>query len=121
MVDLWVTGRNKSTDVVVACLPYMVNVETLDVGLLTRAMTYHAEPAPVPPVGAMFHWKTKYADDPPTELVVDHFPDGTRRIIMEAAGYVFGKKCWRRRNGTTMNMPYFFPASMFDGRFERIN
>jgi hypothetical protein len=121
LVDLWVTGRNKSTDVVVACLPYMVNVETLDVGLLTRAMTYHAEPAPVPSVGSVFRYALRNPGDAPADLIIEHFSDGTRRAIIEAAGYVFGKKRWFWRDGTTMNMPYFFPASMFDSRFERVN
>jgi len=121
MLNMWVTGRNNSTSVVIACLPYLVNVETLDVGLLARAMTHHAEPAPLPPAGAVYRYIAGNPGDTPTEYAIEQYNDHSRSTIMEAAGYAFGRRRWLWSDGTDFDIQYFFPASMFDGRFERIN
>lgn len=122
MMEMWVTGRHsKSRSVVIACLPYLVNVETMDAGLLARAMTYHTEPAPPPPAGAVYRYIAGNLDDTPIEYAIDQYTDHSRSTIMNAAGYAFGWRRWLWSDGTDFDTQYFFPASMFDGRFERIN
>jgi hypothetical protein len=122
MMDMWVTGRHSSSaSVVIACLPYLVNVETMDVGLLARAMTHHAEPAPPPPAGAVYRYIAGNPDDAPVEYTVEEYTDHNRSMIMDTAGYAFGRRRWLWSDDTTFDMPYFFPASMFDDRFERVN
>lgn len=122
MMDMWVTGRHSSSaSVVIACLPYLVNVETLDVGLLARAMTYHTESASPPPAGAVYRYIAGNPDDAPIEWSVEEYNDHSRSTIMNAAGYAFGQRRWLWSDNTTSSTQYFFPASMLDNRFERIN
>lgn len=122
MMDMWVTGHHSnSRSVVIACLPYLVNVETLDVGLLARAMTYHAESAPPPPAGAVYRFIRTNPGDAQTEWRIEEYTDYSRSTIMDAAGYAFGRHRWLWAGGTGFDTQYFFPASMFDDRFKRIN
>jgi hypothetical protein len=122
MMDMWVTGRHSSSrSVVIACLPYLVNIETMDVGLLAKAMTYHAESTPPPPAGAVYRYIAGNVGDTPTEWHIEEYTDHSRSMIMEAAGYAYGRRQLFWSDGATMNIPYFFPASMFDGRFKRVS
>lgn len=122
MVNMWVTGRHsRSRDVLTACLPYLVNIETLDHGLLARAMTHHAEPALPPPAGAVYRYIKGNADDTPTAYFIEQYTDHSRSSIMDTAGYALGRRRWLWRDDTTFDMSYFFPASIFDDRFERVN
>lgn len=119
LVNMWVTGRrSESRHVVTACLPYLVNVETLSIGLLAEAMKYHAEQTQAPPAGAVFRHTSEYGI---VEYPIYRFEDSSRRQIMEAAGYVLAGKRWCWSDGATFETLCFFPASMFDSRFERIN
>lgn len=122
LLDLWVTGRHSgSMGVVTACLPYLVNAETLPVSLLAKAMTYHAESTPVPPAGAVFRYAAQNPGDTPVEYCIEPFEDSSRRPIMETAGYMLANKRWCWADDTTFDTLYFFPASMFDNKaFERI-
>jgi hypothetical protein len=122
MMNMWVTGRHsRSRDVLTACLPYLVNIETLDHGLLARAMTHHAEPALPPPAGAVYRYIAGNPGDTPVEYTVEEYTDHSRSTIMNAAGYAFGRRRWLWSDDTTFDMSYFIPASMFDDRFERVN
>jgi hypothetical protein len=89
--------------VVHACLPYLVNIESMDAILVASAMCFHADDISLlPAIG------DHYAPDG-TKITIENY-SGPHGSIMADAGYTYGKR-WSRFFKT--GDPYFFPASMF--------
>ncbi len=106
LVQMWATS---STQVVLACLPHLCNVETMEIETLEKAMKFSTEQTPLPPVGSVFRRRSEWGCN---EICVDSLV-GPRAEIMHKAGYAFGRKVWHWSDGGTSEATYFFPASLF--------